>query len=165
MKLSISWIYLIWVRVAQYEQFWKGNKDDRPRWSRNKGKEKNISFIEENSTRDKLSTSSGSEDSADETEVYTAEMVKNRQTYKCALLEPTRIGKSKAWILSYTYSFDIFKIDQIFDRLYKDRRIKLQEGQTLPSREELKKEITSGVIYGATRLKTAQPLRGKYKKK
>lgn len=70
------------VRVVQYKQFRKENGGDRPCWSRNKEwnkrKEKNLCFIKEGSAQDESNTSSKSEDSADEADVYVAEMVKNR---------------------------------------------------------------------------------------
>nr|CAD1830253.1 unnamed protein product [Ananas comosus var. bracteatus] len=69
----------IGIRVAQYEQFRKENNEDRPRWSRNKdwnkGKEKNISFVEESSAQDEPNESDETEDSADEAEIYAAEIV------------------------------------------------------------------------------------------
>nr|CAD1820391.1 unnamed protein product [Ananas comosus var. bracteatus] len=131
------------VRVAQYEQFRKGNNEDRPRWSRNKdwnkGKEKNISFFEESSTHEEPNSSEEAEDSADEVEICAAEMVRNSQPYKCALLKPAKSREAKAQISAFSYSFDIAKTDLIFDRLLKDGRIKLQEGQTIPPVEELKR--------------------------
>nr|CAD1840704.1 unnamed protein product [Ananas comosus var. bracteatus] len=112
-------------------QFRKGNNEDRPRWSRNKDwnkeKEKNISFVEESSAQDEPNTSDETKDSADETEIYAAEMVKNHQPYKCALLRPAKTSEAKARVAAYTYSFDVSKNDLIFDRLLKDERIQLQE--------------------------------------
>jgi hypothetical protein len=36
------------------------------------------------------------------------------------------------------YSFDITKADSIFDQLYQDKQLKLSQGHTIPSKEEIK---------------------------
>lgn len=67
-------------------------------------------------------------------------MVKNHQSYKYALLKLAKPGEAKAHVSAYTYSFDIAKIDLIFDQFLKDGRIKLHEGQTMSFREELRRK-------------------------
>uniref|UniRef100_A0A6V7QW47 Uncharacterized protein n=1 Tax=Ananas comosus var. bracteatus TaxID=296719 RepID=A0A6V7QW47_ANACO len=136
-------LFELGVRVGQYEQFRKGNNEDWPRWSRNKdcgkGNEKNTSFLEKSSAQDESNMSNETEDSADKVEIYSAEMVKYRQPYKCALLKPAKSSEAKAQVAEYTYFFDVSKTNLIFDRLLKDGRIQLQEGQMIPSGKELKR--------------------------
>nr|CAD1829471.1 unnamed protein product [Ananas comosus var. bracteatus] len=79
------------------------------------------------SAHEEPNSSEEAEDSADEVEVYAAEIVKSRQPYKCALLKPAKSSEAEARVSAYTYSFDVLKTDLIFDRLLKDGRIQLQE--------------------------------------
>ncbi|KAL2497841.1 putative retroelement [Abeliophyllum distichum] len=76
-----------------------------------------------------------------EDEVYLAELIKG-DTYTCPIMakselptknEPTKEENKKA----RTFLFDITKDDIIFDRLYKDKQIKLSEKHKLPSLEQI----------------------------
>lgn len=92
--------------------------------------------------QDELNESDQTEDSADKEEIYVAEKVKNRQPYKCALLRLAKTSEAKARVTSYIYSFDFSKTDLIFNRLLKDERIQLHEGQTiLPGEGRIKKKV------------------------
>nr|CAD1821651.1 unnamed protein product [Ananas comosus var. bracteatus] len=101
-----------------------------------KEKEKNVSFLEESSAQDQSDMSEETEDSADEAEIYVAEMVKNRQLYKYAVLKLAKSSEAKARVAAYTYSFDVSKTDLIFDRLLKDGRIQLQEVNMVDIKEK-----------------------------
>ncbi|KAL2542265.1 putative retroelement [Abeliophyllum distichum] len=77
-----------------------------------------------------------------EAEVYLAELIK-RDTFTCPIMaklelpaknKPTKEENKKARI----FSFDITKVDIIFDRLYKDKQIKLSEKHKLPNPEQIK---------------------------
>lgn len=103
------------------------------------GKEKNISFIDETSAQDEPTTFSEIEESTDEAKIYAAEMIKNRQPYKCALLKPAKASEAKMHVAAYTYSFNVRKTDLIVYRFLKDGRIKLQKNQIIPHEEELRK--------------------------
>ena len=57
--------------------------------------------------------------------------------YVCASLKPVK-GKEKANTNNKSYSFDITKVDQIFNVLLKDKQIILPEGKKMPLVEEIK---------------------------
>ncbi len=68
-----------------------------------------------------------------------AEMISGREPYTCQILKPSKAQKIKAQSSANAFTFDTPKTDQIFDRLYKDSRIKLQEGQSIPPYKELRR--------------------------
>ncbi|KAL2480328.1 Uncharacterized protein Adt_33294 [Abeliophyllum distichum] len=78
----------------------------------------------------------------DQTEICLAELVKG-DSYVCPLAinsgsmvknEPMRDTSKKTRV----FSFDITKADTIFDRLYKDKQIKLSDKHKLPNPEQIK---------------------------
>ncbi|KAL2491133.1 putative retroelement [Abeliophyllum distichum] len=78
----------------------------------------------------------------DQTEICLAELVKG-DSYACPLAsnsgsmvknEPMRDTSKKTRV----FSFDITKVDTIFDRLYKDKQIKLSNKHKLPNPEQIK---------------------------
>ena len=81
------------------------------------------------------------EDDFDSNEINLAEVrVAKLQVgppYVCASLKPVK-GKEKANTSNKSHSFDIIKVDQIFDVLLKDKHIILLEGKKMPSVEEIK---------------------------
>ncbi len=66
------------------------------------------------------------------------EMVLSREPYICEMLKPSKAREFKAQASVNVFTFDTSKIDQIFDLLYKDGWMKLQEGQSIPPYEELR---------------------------
>nr|CAD1836392.1 unnamed protein product [Ananas comosus var. bracteatus] len=94
-------------------------------------------------------TSDETEDSADKVEVYVAEMVKNRQPYKCALLKSAKASEAKARVAAYTYSFDVSKTDLIFDRVIATKLAKMecQKSRTKASEKLRQNEPTKEVGY------------------
>ncbi|KAL2486703.1 Uncharacterized protein Adt_31459 [Abeliophyllum distichum] len=81
-----------------------------------------------------------------EAKVYLAELIKG-DTYACPIQaksempiknEPAKEENKK----TRTFSFDITKADIIFDRLYKDKQIKLSDKHKLPKPEQIKGRIT-----------------------
>ncbi len=74
---------------------------------------------------------------AEEAKVCGAEIIPGREPYTCQTLKPSKARESKAQASANAYTFDTSKIDQIFDRLYKDDRIKLQGGQMILPYEDL----------------------------
>ncbi|KAL2519254.1 putative retroelement [Abeliophyllum distichum] len=82
------------------------------------------------------------QDVVGQTEVRLAELVKGN-AYACPLVvnsgisiknEPMRDENKKARV----FSFDVAKADTIFDRLYKDKQIKLSNKHKLPNPEQIK---------------------------
>ncbi|XP_051122661.1 uncharacterized protein LOC127245690 [Andrographis paniculata] len=73
---------------------------------------------------------------SEEQDVLAAELLKGK-TYSCSALRPTK-GKE---IGGDQYTFDVPKVEQIFDHLLKDKQIKLRDGQRVPSLEELKGKV------------------------
>ncbi|CAA3006187.1 Hypothetical predicted protein [Olea europaea subsp. europaea] len=78
----------------------------------------------------------------DQVEMCLAELIKG-DTYTCPIMakprpsdkdEPIKDENKKA----RTFSFDITKADLIFDKLYKDKQIKLSDKHKLPSPEQVK---------------------------
>ncbi len=67
-----------------------------------------------------------------------AEMISGREPYTYQILKPSKTRDFKTRASANAFTFDTSKIDQIFDRLYKDGRIKLQEGKSIPRYEELR---------------------------
>ena len=120
-------------KVRQLEQL-KAEKDkiERIRLRKTFRKEQ-VNFIEVESDED--------EDDFDSNEINLAEVrVAELQTgpsYVCASLKPVK-GKEKANISNKFYSFNITKVDQIFDVLLNDKHIILLKGKKMPSVQEMK---------------------------
>ena len=74
----------------------------------------------------------------EENEIAVATMVLNKP-YVCPSLKPARVRDVPKFKTKETnnYSFDIYKLDEIFDLLLKDGMIKLFEGQVISSKEEI----------------------------
>ena len=70
-------------------------------------------------------------------EVMAAEIVKGRP-YSCPELKPSEGKEMVHSENKEEFSFEISKVDQIFNHLLKDQQIKLPNGHKIPSLEELK---------------------------
>ncbi len=83
-------LFNLGVRVAQYEQFQKDNKEE-PKWGRRqdwkKPKEHNVSFVERSSDHIKSSEENEGESSAEKTEVRAVETISGHQPYTCQMLK------------------------------------------------------------------------------
>ena len=80
-----------------------------------------------------------------------AELLK-RKPYICKTwAEPQANEKNDR--KSRNFSFDITKVDAIFDQLYKDKQISLSNRHTLPTAEQIgSKNIVKGTMHGLIQL-------------
>ena len=120
-------------KVRQIEQL-KAKKERIERTKLRKVfRKEQVNFVEMESEED--------EDDFESNEINLAEIraaeLQAGPPYVCASLRPMK-GKEKTNTGNKSYSFDITKVDQIFDVLLQDKQIVLPEGKKMPSAEEIK---------------------------